>query len=130
TGQDPRHRDALPQGRPTLQDPRAELDLLRRKHAVDLRDDGGAFADGCRHPLGRARAHIADGEHAWPACLERPSLSPRRPGAVDELSASDHEALVVDLNAILEPAGIGIGADEQEEVAERAGVRLSGPAAA
>jgi hypothetical protein len=31
---------------------------------MDLRNDGRAFANGGRHPLGRARPHIADREDA------------------------------------------------------------------
>ena len=41
-------------------------------------------------------------------------------------SPGHHEALAVDRDAILEPAGIGIGADEQEQMAQRARVRLAG----
>src|SRR5260370_4091079 len=52
---------------PTIQGPL----LLEREHAVDLRHHGGAFADRRRNALGRARAHVADREHAGHAGLER-----------------------------------------------------------
>ena len=42
-----------------------------------------------------------------------------------EIDPGHHESLVVDRDTILEPAGIGIGADEQEQMAERARVRLA-----
>ena len=49
-------------------------------------------------------------------------LRPAR--AIDEVGTGYHEAAVVDLNAILEPLGIRIGANEQKQMAERAGFRV------
>jgi hypothetical protein len=38
---------------------------------VQLRDDRGAFADGCAHALDRSAAHVADGEDPLDPRLER-----------------------------------------------------------
>src|SRR5688572_18418140 len=42
-----------------------------RKIGMDGSDDLGAVADRGRHPLYRARTHVADREHARPAGLKR-----------------------------------------------------------
>jgi hypothetical protein len=44
---------------------------LQREYRVDLRHGGSTFTDGRRDAFGRARADVADGEHAWPAGLKR-----------------------------------------------------------
>ena len=52
----------------------------RGEMLMDLRDDRGAFADRAADALDRARAHVADGEHAGHARLERRGRR-RRPSA-------------------------------------------------
>ena len=83
-----------------------------REHGVDLRHHGGAFSHGGRNPFGRAGANIADREHARPRGLEQQGRAADRVDVVGEAVAGDDEALRIRCNAVLQPAGVWIGADE------------------
>src|SRR5919106_508237 len=107
---------------PTLSD----VLRLKREHRVDLRHNGGAFTDRRRDAFGRARAHVADREHAREAGLERQRGAAALTPAVGAGEAGEDEALVVHRRAVLEPDGIGVGPDEQEEMAQRVSVRGAG----
>ena len=80
---------------------------------MNLRDHRGAFADRGGDALGRAGPNIADREDARQAGFER------QPDAVALRRAGDDEALLVDLDAAMQPIGIGVGADEEEQVPQR-----------
>src|SRR6266568_5264600 len=81
-----------------------EIGVQRGDHLGTLADRGGDALD-------RAGAHVADGEDAGAARLQRML---RRPA----LLAGAHEALVVQRHrAAREPAGIWIGADEEKQMA-------------
>jgi hypothetical protein len=84
---------------------------------VYLRDNGGAFANGRCDPLGRAGPDVADGEYARPAGFEGERSAVDRAVSVGELAACDHETFPVDFDTLVQPAGIRVGADEQEDVA-------------
>src|SRR5260221_10341133 len=72
----------------------------------------GALTHRGGNTLDRARAHIADGEDTTAACLERPTV-----GA--EIESRSHETLFVELDLrIREPGGVGIGADEEEQMTD------------
>jgi hypothetical protein len=86
---------------------------------VDLRHDGGALSNGRRDAFSRAGPHVADGEHAGLAGLERQDSPAGRACALSKICSGHHEAFVVHRDAMLEPSGVRIGANEQEEVAER-----------
>mgnify|MGYP003693778565 CR=1 FL=1 len=73
---------------------------LERERRMDLRHDGGAFADRRRHPFGRTRADIADREHAGPAGLERQGRATGSAGAVCEVEAGEDEALGIHGRAV------------------------------
>ncbi len=77
---------------------------------MDRRDHLRAVADRRRHPFDRAGAHVADREHAAPAGFEREL-------AFAGLVAGEKEAARIALEARRrQPVGIGLGADEGEEV--------------
>ncbi len=81
---------------------------------MNLCDDGGTFADRGGDPLGRAGTHVSDGKDAWTTGFERQPLT-----VTGALSRED-EARSVERHTAVEPVRIGIGTDEQEEVARRA----------
>ena len=91
---------------------------LRRvaEKAVDRRHHLRALADRAADPLDRAGAHVADREHAGHGGFQRGD----RPAAIRfALRAGQHEAAAIERDAAaVEPAGRGIGADEQEQVAD------------
>jgi hypothetical protein len=98
---------------------------LQRQNAVDLGDDGSALPDGGGDALGRSRTHVADGEHAGQARLQRKRRA-RRIRAIDRpRPARQDEAPGIAIDAILQPSGIWVGADEQEKVAKRAAVLIA-----
>jgi hypothetical protein len=107
--------------------PRIHFD--RRQVLVDQRHRRGAVADRAAHALDRAGAHVAHGERAAHAGLERVGHAARQHAAVlagDGVGAGQHEAVLVDRHAAaFEPARLGIGADEQEHVAQLALVHLA-----
>src|SRR5262249_32508068 len=75
---------------------------------VDGGHDLGAFADGGGNALDGAGAHVAAGEDALAAGLERAAI-------LGKLIAGAHEALLVQGDAALpEPVGVGRGTDEEE----------------
>src|SRR5258708_24588231 len=83
-----------------------------REIGVQRGDHLGALADGGGHALDRAGAHVADGEYPRAARLQR--MAP-------VAATRAHEALRVQRDiAAREPAGVGIGADEEKEVADPA----------
>ena len=82
-----------------------------RKICVQRGDHLRALADRGGDPLDRARADVADREDARQAGFER---------ALD-VAPGANKALVVERDAGAgQPVGIGFGADEQEEVTDRA----------
>src|SRR3954463_2364824 len=83
---------------------------------VDLRHDGGALADRATDALHRARAHVADRENARHARLQRQRQILRR---LDEAAVVDRHV------AILQPLGARLGAEEEEHVADRAGLGVA-----
>src|SRR5271154_2933364 len=78
-------------------------------------DDLRAFANSAAHPLHRAETHVADGEYAGHARLQRVFihwLISRAP------CARDHKTVLIHLDpAAREPRSGGVGTDEQEDVA-------------
>src|SRR6185312_340870 len=90
--------------------------------AVQRRDDLRALADRAAHALDRARTDVADGEHAGHRGFQRRDL----PSEIElGLRAGDDEAAAVERDAAaIEPAGRGIGADEQKEIAAVEGALL------
>src|SRR5712691_4077911 len=95
---------------------------LECQHGVDLCHHGGTFSDRSRDAFGRARANISDREYAGQAGLERQGRTANGIYAAGEVAAGEDEALVVYGNAVPEPGGVGIGADEEEQMSKRAGV--------
>ena len=89
-----------------------------REIGVQRGDHLGAFADGGGDALDRSGAHVADGEDAVAARLQR--MTPR-----SEVGARADEALGVERHVGLrEPVRVRIGTDEQEEMADRARASL------
>jgi hypothetical protein len=82
---------------------------------VDLGNDGGTLADRRRDAFGRAGADVADREHPGEGGLERQGGTAGA-RAVRAGEAGDDEPLGIHRHAVLEPPGVGIGADEQEEM--------------
>src|SRR5437868_9607346 len=84
--------------------------------AVQGGDDLCALADRPADTLDRARPHVADGEHAGHGGFQRRDL----PSRIElRLRAGDDEAAAVERDAAaVEPAGGGIGTDEQKEIAD------------
>src|SRR5437868_1316506 len=93
----------------------AEKSVQRRYHLC-------ALADGAADPLDRPRADVSNREHARHRGLQRrhqPSLiSVRLRAGHDETGAIKRDA------ATIEPAGGGIRASEQEEIADLLGGAL------
>ena len=66
-----------------------------------------------RDALDRAGAHVTDGEDPAPAGLERVARA-------THLGARQHESALVEPDAgVRQPVGVGLGADEQEQVLHR-----------
>ena len=78
---------------------------------MDLRHHRGPLAHGRSDSLGRAGANVTDRKHTRPAGFERERRAPLPAAA---FRARQHEPLVVEGNAAIEPIGIRLGADEQE----------------
>src|SRR3954447_23921569 len=74
---------------------------------VDLADRDRTLADGGGDALDRATADVADGEHALAAGLEHPVV------AVGG-GSGEYEALRVQRDLPLEPAGVGGRTDQHE----------------
>src|SRR6478752_6231795 len=79
---------------------------------VDLADRDRALADGGGDALDRATAYVAHGEHAVAAGLERAVVG------VDG-GSGEHEALPVQRDLPLEPAGVGSRTDQHEQSCRR-----------
>src|SRR5665213_4317571 len=83
---------------------------MQRRHHL------GALADRAADPLDRTRAHVADREYAGHRRFQHRRCLPVTLAA---LCAGHHKAAAIDHDAAaIEPAGGGIGADEQEQVAD------------
>jgi hypothetical protein len=89
---------------------------------VNLRYDGSTLPCGRRNPLGRARPHIADSEDAGPAGLKRQDRAGIGVNPASAIGPGDHEPFVVHRDAAIEPGGVRVGANEQEEVTQGTGV--------
>ena len=90
--------------------------------AVQRRHHLRALADRAADPLDRSGAHVADREHAGHRGFQRRH---RSLAILSVLNAGQHEAGAIDLDAAaVEPAGGGIGADEQEQIADIEGLFL------
>src|SRR5262245_62433596 len=101
-----------------------------RVDGVDELDRRRALADGRGDALHAAGADVADGEDAGDAGLERIGGARQRPLRrrellVAEVDAGLHEPLLVDLEAAVEPLGVGTRAGHQEEVAHVARLALA-----
>src|SRR5215471_5786639 len=96
--------------------------------AVQRRHHLGALADRTADSLDRAGTDIADGKHAGHGGFE---LRARTTQVEVRLGAGDDEARPIERDATtIEPAGGGIGADEQEEISDIGGAFLAGQPAA
>jgi hypothetical protein len=91
-----------------------------------LGDDCGALAHGGGDALDGGGADVADREDAGAVGFE--GLRGRL--ALGAGGAGDDEAGFVEFDAALQPVGVGIGADEQEDVAHVAVVRFAAIAVA
>src|SRR6266540_2677269 len=81
-------------------------------------DDRRSFTDRTAHALHRARAHVADGEHAANARLERSGRV--FCGGIGCRLAGEHEAMRVEHDATtFEPRRFGVRTDEDEYVTYR-----------
>ncbi len=88
------------------------LSRLAGEVGVQRRHDLRALADRRSHALDRARPHVAHGEHAASAGFERQAT------AVEASSSVQTKPLSSSLtSALRQPAGVGLGADEQEHMA-------------
>ena len=82
--------------------------------------NGRAFTHRGRNALRGARPQVPDGEQPWLAGLERQRRPPQHvPPLVEPLgiepSIGDHEAAVIEVSAIGEPARRGVDAYEREQ---------------
>jgi hypothetical protein len=78
---------------------------------MDLGDHRGAFPDSGRNSLGRSSAYVANREDAGLAGFQR----------LRALAGHD-EPFIIGLDTAGQPLGIGVGADEQKEVPQRAAI--------
>ena len=82
-----------------------------------------SFADRGRDALHRTLPHVADREHAGQRRLERQGRARRVLGAgrdrVGQRAVGEDEAVAVERDAVAEPAGRGLGADEAEQPGAR-----------
>ena len=99
---------------------RKQASLSGGEHTVNLRHDGGTLPYRRRDTLGRTRPHIADGKNAGPAGLKRQGGNWRQSG--QRHWPGDHKPFVVHRNAVIEPCGVRVGANEQEEMTQGAAV--------
>src|SRR5271165_4076800 len=88
---------------------------------VDLRHDRGTLSHGGGHAFGRARPHVADGEHSGFTGLKRHGRVDRCRSVAGASRPGHHETLVIQPDAALKPRGVRIGTDEQEQMAEKTG---------
>ena len=93
------------------------------KHAVNLRNDGGALSDRRRNALGRARPHIANRENAGAAGLKRQERTGTRSAPFRASRSRDHEPFLVHRDTAIKPGRIRVGANEEEEVTQGTAVR-------
>jgi len=93
---------------------------ISRQERMDLRDDGSPLTDGGGYPFGGASAYVSNGKNARATRLERQAL------AVTDAVSCKNEALSIDRDTAVEPAGVRIGADEQKEVARGTFLGLPG----
>ena len=78
------------------------------------------LSHGSGYALDRSTTHIADGKDSWPAGFKRMRQSGRvGPLRAKRQFAGEHESFGIQLNAgAAEPRRIGVGSDEQEQVAQ------------
>src|ERR1700722_6842050 len=89
---------------------------------MQRRHDLCAFADGCSDAFDGSRANVTDGEDTAPARLQGMPLAAG-------IFAGQHEPFAVERNATAgKPIGIRVGADEQEQMANRSPHFFSGGA--
>src|SRR5580704_4541265 len=100
--------------------PSSKIRPARAEHAVDLRHHGCALADRRADPFGRASADVTDREYARYAGLQR--LWRTRVVWTCKAIAGDDKAFVVDSETILQPTGIRVGTNKQEQMAQRHGL--------
>ena len=94
---------------------------------MDRRDHLGALADRPADPLDRAGAHVADREHAGHGGFQRRQAGRR---SRQRAPVTTKPALSTSTPQPLQPVGRRIGADEQEDVADRRLGLLAGRAVA
>jgi len=87
---------------------------------VQRGDHLGALADRRGDAFDRGCANVADGEHAAPAGLQRVLMIAR-------IGTGQHKAFGIERDAGAgKPIGVRLGADEQEQVPQRIGMKASG----
>ena len=106
-------------GRPK---PCSRLVMCRRalgEEGVHRGDHHGALADRGRDPLHRTSAGVADGEETRHRRLERPGVRVERPRAAaalfEHVGAGQHEAPLVTQHARVQPVGVRLCADGDEQ---------------
>ena len=101
-------------GRLTL----ASGSLLAAQVLVHEGDRHAALADRRGDALDRAEAHVAAGEDAGHARLQQVGIAVVRPApALGDVGAGQHVAARVARDLRRQPAGVGVGADEDEQAA-------------
>src|SRR5262245_10588918 len=86
---------------------------LRGEVAVECGNDLRAFTDRSGDALDRTRAYVADGEDSAPAGFQKLA------GGIVEFGAGEHEAFTIERDAgVTQPVGVGVGTDEEEEMAD------------
>ena len=96
--------------------------------SVNHRDDDGAFADGGGDAFHAVCSDVADGEHSGDAGLEGVRWAGERPSCRFDGFAGDEEAVVVADEFGRQPAGAGLGADEDEQAGRRKAFTCPGAA--
>src|SRR5439155_26911411 len=93
------------------------------QHVMNERDRNRALANGRGDALDAARADIADGEDAWPARFEQQRRARQWPAGggeivVREIRTGLDEAVLVEREASIEPAGVRHRARHHEDVSD------------
>src|SRR5262245_45121564 len=78
---------------------------------VDGANGHGALPGGASHALDRAVAHVAGGEHARQAGLERQRRTVQGPGWLGNVAPGQDEPAVVELQDVAKPASVRLGTD-------------------
>src|SRR4029079_5650812 len=101
-----------------------DAEVVLGEHAVHELDGAGALAHGGSHPFDGTAPHVAGGEPAGHAALERERSAPQRPLVGGDVVAGRQEAVVVALQLLRQPAGQGPGADQHQQPTRRNGRAL------